>query len=80
MVRHTVTWDEIKKDSLEKVLRSVVAAREILTIRLPEGEEVTIQPKPPLEPLPVLEGFVPQGWKDAVYDEPRRCQGQTSSA
>jgi hypothetical protein len=37
----------------------------------PGDELKKIQPKRALEPLPVLEGFVPNGWKDAVYDEPR---------
>jgi hypothetical protein len=30
---------------------------------------VVIQPAPSLKPLPELEGFVPEGWKDAVYGE-----------
>jgi hypothetical protein len=25
---------------------------------------------PPLQPLPILEGRVPQGWKDAIYEQP----------
>ena len=29
---------------------------------------VTIKPLPRLKPLPVLEGFVPKGWKDAIYE------------
>lgn len=27
---------------------------------------VTIKPLPRLKPLPVFEGFVPEGWKDAI--------------
>jgi hypothetical protein len=34
---------------------------------LPDGGEVLLEPKPALRPLPNLEGFVPEGWKDAVY-------------
>ena len=26
------------------------------------------KPLPRLKPLPVLEGFVPEGWKDAIYE------------
>jgi hypothetical protein len=29
---------------------------------------VTIKPLPRLKPLPVLEGFVPEGWEDAIYE------------
>ena len=32
------------------------------------GETVAIQPSPRLKPLPILEGFVPDGWKDALYE------------
>ena len=29
---------------------------------------VTIKPLPRLKPLPVLEGFIPGGWEDAIYE------------
>ena len=54
--------------SLEEVLREVVKQQEVLTVRLPEGDLVAIEPAPQLRPLPVLEGSIPQGWKDAVYE------------
>ncbi len=71
MTPHTSTLAELQERSLEQVLDSVLEEHEILTVRMPSGHEVVIQPKPTLEPLPVLEGCVPEGWKDAVYDEPR---------
>ncbi len=71
MTPHTSTLAELQERSLEQVLESVLEGHEILTVRMPSGHEVVIRPKPTLEPLPVLEGFVPAGWKDAVYDEPR---------
>ena len=37
---------------------------------MPSGDEVVIRPKPQLEPLPVLEGSIPEGWKDVIYDDP----------
>lgn len=27
-----------------------------------------VSPEPQLLPLPALEGYVPQGWKDAIYE------------
>lgn len=43
-------------------------------VREPQGEyevreelEQIIQPAPVSEPLPTLEGRVPEGWKDAIY-------------
>ena len=41
--------------------------RVTVTVLLPDGKEVLIEPKPRLKPLPVLEGYVPAGWKDALY-------------
>lgn len=71
MTLHTATLEELQEHSLEQVLESVLEEDEILTVRMPSGQEVVIRPKPALEPLPVLEGFVPAGWKDAIYDDPR---------
>ncbi len=71
MTLQTSTLEELRGHSLEQVLESVLEEDEILTVRMPGGQEVVIRPKPALEPLPVLEGSVPEGWKDAIYDEPR---------
>jgi hypothetical protein len=38
----------------------------LLMIRLADGQVVQIQPEPMLKPLPVLEGSVPDNWKDAI--------------
>ena len=67
MMNRSLALDELKGRTLEEVLREVVRQREILTVRLPEGESVAIRPSPQLTPLPVLEGYVPKGWKDAIY-------------
>jgi hypothetical protein len=31
-----------------------------------DDDDSNAEPKPRLEPLPVLEGYVPEGWKDAA--------------
>jgi hypothetical protein len=64
----TLVLDDLKTRTIEEILREVVARQEALTVRLPEGETVLIQPTPRLKPLPVLEGRVPAGWKDALYN------------
>jgi len=66
MPNRTVVLDDLKKRTLEEVLWEVVRQQEVLTVRLAEREVVTIMPSPHLKPLPVLEGFVPEGWKDAI--------------
>jgi hypothetical protein len=68
MGNRTLGLDDLKERTLEDVLREVVRKQEVLTVRLPEGETVAIQPSGQLKPLPVLDGFVPQGWKDALYE------------
>jgi hypothetical protein len=67
MMEQTLMLDDLRERTLEEVLREVVARQQVLTIRLPEGESVAIQPVPRLKPLPILEGSVPDGWKDAIY-------------
>ncbi len=69
-IPHTSTLEELRERSLEQVLEAVLEEQEILTVKMPNGKEVMIHPKPHLEPLPVLEGYVPEGWKDAIYDDP----------
>jgi hypothetical protein len=67
MTVRNVTLDDLKQRPLEEVLQQVLDREEILAVRLPDGHEVTIQPSPRLKSLPVLEGSVPEGWKDATY-------------
>ena len=65
--RYYLVMEYCEGRTLEDVLREVVRLQQILTVRLPEGEVVAIEPSPRLKPLPTLEGFVPEGWKDAIY-------------
>lgn len=62
-----VSVDALKNMSIEEFLRTVISQGTALTVEFPDGKAVIVQPKPQLEPLPHLEGFVPQGWKDATY-------------
>lgn len=67
MAKRILVIEDLKERSLEEVLREVISRKEVLTVRLPEGGEVIIKPTLQLEPLPELEGYVPEGWKDALY-------------
>ncbi len=68
MTNRTLLFEELEEQTLEDVLQDVVRRGESLTIRMPGGDIVAIQPSQRLQDLPVLEGFVPEGWKDAVYE------------
>jgi hypothetical protein len=62
-----MTLEDVKGRSFEEVIQDIVAQESTVTVLLPDGKEVLIQPKPQLKPLPKLEGRLPEGWKDAIY-------------
>lgn len=64
--RQTVLLEEIRGRSVEEVLREVAQDDLLIVVRLPDGDEVTIEARARLRPLPVLEGTVPSDWKEAV--------------
>jgi hypothetical protein len=66
-MQRTLTLEELKQQSLEDLLHEIITQGTIIVVRLPEGGEIVMEPKQPLEPLPVLDGYVPEGWKDAIY-------------
>jgi hypothetical protein len=67
MVTQTITLEDIKKRSLEEIFREVAKGHIYLVVQMPDGEEIVIESKSRLKPLPVLDGYIPDGWKDAVY-------------
>ena len=67
----TLTIDEARSRSLEEFLREIDSTQQTVRIILEEGHEVEIKPSPKLKPLLTYNGYVPNGWKDAIY-EPKR--------
>ena len=66
MATETLILEDIRDRSLEELLSDVVNGSVPVIVRMPDGEEVIIEPRPRLKPLPELEGYVPKGWKDAI--------------
>jgi hypothetical protein len=62
-----VFLDELKSLSLEEFLDTVLKQGKTLTVRFPTGETIVVQPQSQLQSLPVLDGSIPKGWKDAIY-------------
>jgi hypothetical protein len=62
-----VLLDDLKSLSIEEFLQTVLEQGTALTVQLPTGEAVIVQPQQPLLRLPVLDGSMPEGWKDAIY-------------
>jgi len=67
MTGQTLTLAELKGASIEKILQDVVDQQLSVTVLFPDGKEVVIEPRLRLQPLPELEGCLPEGWKEAVY-------------
>jgi hypothetical protein len=67
MALQVLTMEELKHLSFEEVIRQVLAEQKTLTVRISDDQEVTIQLKPALKPMLVLDGYLPEGWKDAIY-------------
>ncbi len=74
-MERTLTLEDIQGRDLPGLLREVARGQDTLRIVLGDGEAVSLQPAAPDsagEPrvpksLPQLPGFVPPGWKDAIY-------------
>ena len=67
MVAQMITLEDIKKRSLEELFREVAEGTTHLIVQMPDGGQVIIESRRRLKALPVLEGYVPEGWKDTVY-------------
>jgi hypothetical protein len=62
-----VSLDKLTNLSLEEFLKTVLKQGTALTVQLPNGETVTVEPHQTLPPLPVLNGSISDEWKDAIY-------------
>ena len=52
---------EVMDDKLEKLKLELISY-------IQQDKATPIKPSPCLKPSPTLEGFVPEGWKDAIYE------------
>ena len=64
-----MSLEEVRVRTVEELLNHVADLHETVRVTLAEGREIEIMPVPALKPLTRLEGYVPAGWKDAVYGE-----------
>lgn len=62
-----VALDSIKNISVEEFL-NLLQQQSAIAVQFPNGESLVVQVKPKLATLPVLTGYVPSGWKDAIYE------------
>ena len=69
----TLTIDDARSYSLEELLREIDTTQVSVRVILEDGHEVEIKPAPKLKPLITYNGYVPAGWKDAIYEPKRRA-------
>jgi hypothetical protein len=62
-----VSLDKLTNLSLEEFLETVLKQGTAMTVQLPTGQTVTVEPHQTLSPLPILNGSITEGWKDAIY-------------
>lgn len=68
MSSHTISLEALKNTFVEELILQVLREYQTLTILVPGEQEVIIEAKQKLEPLPILEGTIPADWKDAIYE------------
>jgi hypothetical protein len=64
----TISVQDVQGRSIDDLLNEVTQKQETLRVKMAEGEYVEITPLPKLKPLLTFEGYVPEGWKDAIYE------------
>ncbi|MDQ2687891.1 MAG: hypothetical protein M3Y28_08500 [Armatimonadota bacterium] len=71
-MERTVTLEEIGERMASDLLREVAHGQDSLRVVLESGEMVVVtssrETRARLKPLPQLKGFVPNDWKEAVYE------------
>lgn len=68
MTTRILTLESLKNVSLEDLMARVLREQQTLTIQVSNEQEIVITPQKKLKPLPVLEGYIPEGWREAIYD------------
>jgi len=68
MSTQTLTLEALKGISLEDLFARVLQERRPLTIRVSNEQAIIIAPQEKLKSLSVLDGYIPQGWKEVVYE------------
>lgn len=63
-----IALETIKNLSIEDFLH-LLREKETLVVQVSNNEVVRIQTSRELPLLPQLDGYVPPGWKDAIYHE-----------
>lgn len=66
-VEQSIAFDSIRNISVEEFLR-LLRQKSAIAVQFSNGELLIVQAKVELAPLPILDGYVPKGWKEGIYE------------
>ena len=68
MTEQVLQLEEVKDTPLQKIIDRVLNEHTRFIIQVSDHESIMIQSQPPLKPLPIFEGRVPDNWKEVIYE------------
>lgn len=66
-VNEILTINNIQCFSIQEFLE-LLKEKKTLSVQLSEQEIIVLEISQKLKPLPIVEGYVPSGWKVAIYE------------
>ena len=67
MTEQFLQFEDVKDDPLQKIIERVLTEQARFIIQISDNESIMIQSRPPLKPLPVFDGQIPDNWKEEIY-------------
>ncbi|GET42908.1 hypothetical protein [Microseira wollei] len=65
-VEQSIAVESLRNISVEEFL-NLLRQKSALAVEFPNGESLIVQAVE-LAPLPILDGYVPEGWKEGIYE------------
>lgn len=66
-VEQSIAVESLRNISVEEFL-NLLRQKSAIAVQFPNGESLIVQAKVELAPLPILDGYVPEGWKEGIYE------------
>ena len=66
-VEQSMTLESLRNISVEEFL-NMLRQKSAIAVQFANGESLIVQAKVELAPLPILDGYVPKGWKEGIYE------------
>ncbi|VXD23045.1 conserved hypothetical protein [Planktothrix serta PCC 8927] len=66
-VNEILTINNLQGFSIQEFIE-LLKDKKTLSVQLSEQEIIVLEISQKLKPLPIVEGYVPSGWKSAIYE------------